>query len=164
MNRKDAEVIWRMVARMHNFAVGATRDTDSIDGIAADFMQAAVDEEPAPEFTWHVPEAPKPNGETWDYKFVPHPEAHIVGSRYFGRGYYWLFKRNTPGMFRARTNFEATARSICRAMTKHKQYETLLRQILDEVTATLDAPITRTNAPIGLDYRSLQYQIRELLK
>lgn len=154
MKKHEAEAIFALVEHMRliNFT------GMSIEAIKDGFMLAVADK---PDTS---PPKDTPANDDWGYRFLPHPEARIPGSQHRGKGYYALFMFGAPTTYIVSTHYESFAQQICRAMNKHKQCEKLLRQILDEVTTTLDAPIGRTNVPMGLDYRSLQHIIRELLK
>lgn len=95
------------------------------------------------------------SGDVWEVRRLPSPPES-----------YGVFHRATPNSYVAVVHVEELAHFICRSMNRHKACEDLLKQILADVTASLDFATTGTvfNKPIGLDYRSLQHMIRELIR
>lgn len=109
------------------------------------------------------------SGDVWGYCWIPHPEAQFhLRADVRNAGHFWISHKDTPGTFIARVPVEETAKAICRSLNRHKACEDLLKQILAEITKALEAPLggypPPNNKPLGLDYRSLQVMIRELVK
>jgi hypothetical protein len=151
MKRHEAQAIYRLMERM--LTVNATGETYAM--IQAEFTRSVIEQSDVETVT----EGPAlQDNDRWNYRFVPHPEAHLPDSSYQGKGKYWLYKEGAQHWYLARTNYEGHAIRICEAMNKRLDHVRVLRHVQQALLAYRINPL-----PIPLNtIDSLLAEIREV--